>query len=71
MNKTRFVIRKRELWFSRIMRYVVWSIFFLVISSSVFGNEDPKCPNRGADPAKFCLPGQIWDEEMKKCVKLV
>ena len=53
------------------MRYVVTSIFFLVFSSSAFGNEDPECPNRGTDPSKFCLPGQIWNEEMKKCVNLV
>ena len=53
------------------MRYVVISILFLVFSSSAFGNEELKCPNRGTDPSKFCLPGQIWNEEMKKCVNLV
>ena len=53
------------------MRYVVTSILFLVYSSSVFGNENPACPNRGTDPSKFCLPGQMWNEEMKKCVNLV
>ena len=71
MNRTEFVVGKRDLWSNKIMRYVVSSIFFLVFSSSAFGNEDPECPNRGTDPSKFCLPGQIWNEEMKKCVNLV
>jgi hypothetical protein len=53
------------------MRYVVSFIFVLVFSSSVFGKEVPECPNRGTDPSKFCLPGQIWNEEIKKCVNLV
>ena len=53
------------------MRYMATSIFIIVFSSSVFGNEEPECPNRGIDPSKFCLPGQIWNEEMKKCVNLV
>ena len=53
------------------MRYAATFIFILVFSSSVFGNEEPECPNRGTDPSKFCLPGQIWNEEMKKCVNLV
>ena len=53
------------------MRYIATSIFIIVFSSSVLGNEEPECPNRGTDPSKFCLPGQIWNEEMKKCVNLV
>ena len=53
------------------MRYVATSLFIIVFSSSVFGNEEPECPNGGTDPSKFCLPGQIWNEEMKKCVNLV
>ena len=53
------------------MRYLVASIFVLAFSSSVFGKEAPECPNRGTDPSKFCLPGQIWNEEIKKCVNLV
>ena len=52
------------------MRYVVSFIFVLVFSSSVFGTEVPECP-KGTDPSKFCLPGQIWNEEIKKCVNLV
>ena len=71
MNKTKFVFRKREFWINEIMRYVVTCIFFLVLSSSAFGNEEPECPNRGTDPSKFCLPGQTWNEEMEKCVNLV
>ena len=53
------------------MRFVATSVFIIVFSSSVFGNEEPECPNRGTDPSKFCLPGQTWNEEMKKCVNLV
>ena len=53
------------------MRFVATSVFILVFSSFVYGNEEPECPNRGTDPSKFCLPGQTWNEEMKKCVNLV
>ena len=53
------------------MRFVATFVFIIVFSSSVFGNEEPECPNRGTDPSKFCLPGQTWNEEMKKCVNLV
>ena len=53
------------------MRYVVYILFLLVLSSSVLGTRRSECPNRGGDPSKFCLPGQIWNEEMKKCVDLV
>ena len=53
------------------MRYVVTSLFVVAFSSSVFGKDVPECPNRETDPSKFCLPGQIWNEEIKKCVNLV
>ena len=53
------------------MRYVFTFLFILVLSSSVFGKENPECPNRGTDPSKFCLPGQTWNEEIKECVNLV
>ena len=53
------------------MRYIVTSVFISMFSSSVFGNERPECPNRETDPSKFCLPGQVWNEEIKKCVNLV
>ena len=53
------------------MRYVFTFLFILVLSSSVFGKENPECPNRGTDPSKFCLPGQTWNEEIQECVNLV
>ena len=53
------------------MRYVVTSILVLALSSSVFGEEWQECPNRGTDPSKFCLPGQVWNEDIEKCVNLV
>ena len=53
------------------MRFVATSVFIMFFCSSVFGNEEQECPNRGTDPSKFCLPGQTWNEEIKKCVNLV
>ena len=53
------------------MRYMFTSLFILTLSSSVLGKEGLECPNRGDDPSKFCLPGQIWNEEIKECVDLV
>ena len=45
------------------MRYIATSYFILSLSSSsVLGKEGIECPNRGDDPSKFCLPGQIWNE---------
>ena len=53
------------------MRFIFTSLFILASSYSVFGKEGLECPNRGTDPSKFCLPGQVWNEEIKKCVNLV
>ena len=53
------------------MRYMFTSLFIVALSSSVLGKEGLECPNRGGDPSKFCLPGQIWNEELKECVDLV
>ena len=53
------------------MRHMITSLFIVALSSAVLGKEVLECPNRGGDPSKFCLPGQIWNEEMKKCVNLV
>ena len=53
------------------MRYVTASIFILSFSTYVLGKEGTECPNRGDDPSKFCLPGQIWNDEIKECVDLV
>ena len=54
-----------------LMRYVTASIFILSFSTYVLGKEGTECPNRGDDPSKFCLPGQIWNDEIKECVDLV
>ena len=53
------------------MRYLFTSFFIVTLSSSVLGKDGLECPNRGGDPSKFCLPGQIWNEEIKECVDLV
>ena len=53
------------------MRYIATFIFILSLSTHVVGKEGIECPNRGDDPSKFCLPGQIWNEEIKECVNLV
>ena len=53
------------------MRYVLTSLFVVALSSSVLGQDGLECPNRGTDPSKFCVPGQIWNEETKECVNLV
>ena len=53
------------------MRCALTSIFILVFSSFGFGNENQECPNRGTDPSKFSLPGQVWNDETEKCVNLV
>ena len=53
------------------MRLLVISIYLLTIYSFAFGQDGAECPNRGIDPSKFCIPGQTWNEEMKKCVNLV
>jgi hypothetical protein len=53
------------------MRYILPTIVILICSSSAFGEEEMECPNRQTDPSKFCLPGQAWNEEIKKCVNLV
>ena len=60
---------KYELFF--VMRCISTLIFVLAFSSSGFAEESPECPNRGTDPTKFCLPGEIWDPEIEKCVNLV
>ena len=54
-----------------LMRYIIFSVFILICSSSAFGEEGMECPNRDIDPSKFCLPGQAWNEKVKKCVNLV
>ena len=53
------------------MRNLIVSLLILVFSSPAFGEGGTECPNRGTDPSKFCLPGQTWNEEIKKCVNLV
>jgi len=53
------------------MHYIITSLFIVALSSAVLGKENLECPNRGGDPSKFCLPGQIWSEEIKECVNLV
>lgn len=53
------------------MRYFLAALVILVCSLSAFGEEQMECPNRQTDPSKFCLPGQAWNEEIKKCVNLV
>ena len=53
------------------MRLIITFLLILVFYSSAFGQEGVECPNRGDDPSKFCLPGQSWNEEIKKCVNLV
>ena len=53
------------------MQYAITCTFVLVLSSSVFAQEGKGCPNRGTDPSKFCLPGQIWNAEIEECVNLV
>ena len=53
------------------MRYILPTILILICSSSAFGEGEMDCPNRQTDPSKFCLPGQAWNEEIKKCVNLV
>ena len=50
---------------------MIASLIVIAFSSSVLGKESLDCPNRGVDPSKFCLPGQIWNEEIKECVDLV
>ena len=55
----------------KTLPYAIFCVFILASTSSVFGKEDLECPNRGTDPSKFCLPGQIWNEEIKECVNLV
>ncbi|MGB0532056.1 MAG: hypothetical protein ACPHRD_07865 [Paracoccaceae bacterium] len=29
--------------------------------------EPGACPDHGADPAKFCPVGSVWDERSKTC----
>lgn len=53
------------------MRYIITFLLIITLSSAVLGKEGLECPNRGGDPSKFCLPGQIWNEETKTCVNLV
>ena len=57
--------------FFLLIRFLHFPVFLLICSSSVFGKESMDCPNREIDPSKFCLPGQTWNEEIKKCVNLV
>ena len=54
-----------------LMPHVATFIFVLMLTFPVFGKEGMDCPNRGTDPTKFCLPGQVWSEELKQCVSLV
>ena len=54
-----------------LMRYIIFSVFILFLSSSAFGEEEMECQDRDIDPSKFCLPGQAWNERVKKCVNLV
>ena len=53
------------------MQYAITCTFVLVLSSSVFAQEGKGCPNRGTDPSRFCLPGQIWNADIEECVNLV
>ena len=38
-------------------------MFFAPIASA----EPGTCPDHGADPAKFCPVGSVWDERSKTC----
>ncbi len=53
------------------MRYLFMPLFLVLLSLPALGKEGLECPDRGGDPSKFCLPGQTWNEEAKKCVNLV
>ncbi|MDA8812297.1 hypothetical protein N9N29_06905 [Amylibacter sp.] len=42
-------------------------IFF---TSPLLAQGTNSCPNRGLDPNTFCVPGMIWNEELKTCVTM-
>ena len=75
LNKTNYITSKNLLNFISVsfgsMRYFLAATVILFCSLSAFGEEQMECPNRQTDPSKFCLPGQAWNEEIKKCVNLV
>ena len=52
------------------MKTTILVIFILLANTAVAENA-PSCPDRGADPMTFCLPGMTWDQNLKACVGMV
>ena len=52
------------------MKTIILVIFILLANTAVAENT-PSCPDRGADPMTFCLPGMTWDQNLKACVGMV
>ena len=52
------------------MKTIILVIFILLANTAVAENA-PSCPDRGADPMTFCLPGMTWDQNLKACVGMV
>jgi len=43
----------------------------LMFASTSNAQGLPACPDRGADPTKFCPVGMQWSEATQSCVSLV
>ena len=39
----------------------------IMLFAPIASAEPGACPDHGADPAKFCPVGSVWDERSKTC----
>ena len=47
-------------------KLVTLTLSFMLLAA--IASADPgACPDHGADPAKFCPVGSVWDERSKTC----
>ncbi|MDB9991553.1 hypothetical protein OAD94_03515 [Amylibacter sp.] len=50
----------------------ILAIFMIILfSNPLFAQNTNSCPNRGLDPNNFCLPGAVWDQDLKACITMV
>ncbi|MDP4065110.1 hypothetical protein IMCC1933_17030 [Rhodobacteraceae bacterium IMCC1933] len=45
-------------------------LLIMIWANTSLAQEAPSCPDRGTDPAAFCLPGTVWDPQTQSCVGL-
>ena len=65
-------LHKNQPNISKVIIMKILAIFMIILfSNPLFAQNTNSCPNRGLDPNTFCLPGAVWDQDLKACITMV